>query len=762
MKKGLLYLLPIATALVAGYFLLASKLHLPRIGKTSPNVILISIDTARADALQLYNPQGAPTPNLNRLAEKGSLFTHAISQVPFTLPSHCTMLTGTYPMKHGVQENTTAKLSSDAVTFAEVLKSNGYNTAAFVGAMVLDSGTGLQQGFDTYDDAFNYHDAKAEDMAGIQRSAEEVSRSFHRWREAKHPEKFFAFIHFYDPHSPYDPPPPFVPENRSPEDLYKGELRYVDFVIGKLFDELAAQDVWKNTILIITGDHGEMLGDHQEPSHGYFIYQGAVKVPLLILMPGQPNKLTVRSTVQLADLMPTILDTLNIPIPHAVQGESFAGIMNGKPLGRRLAMSESLTATKYFGTVPLRSIQDESYKYIESYRPELYDLKTDTKEQNNLFTEKNEIAARMKTKLDEIVKRCSAESSKKDDSNRKLSPEESERLASLGYISPGNVAFDLHSTRDAKDYIGSWNDLNKVTTLLKEEQFQESLIIIQHLQAAGAVPIDAEIFEARAYAGLGNHEKAISILEKVIHKDPENSLAQMILAYSYRSTGRTDEAIAIYQELIEKRDSVLALQNYARQMLRLKRKEEVLAYLNRMSAAGKFTDRFASVVGEIYLSLNELDKARPYLNRALETNPDSYTTYINLSALLATEGKMTEALELMESHRVQFSQADYLLQLGRLYGMSGNAQKEAEVFQEMIQKHREDPRGYFFFAKILLEHKGDMQQVIQLAEMGLSLNPPKEFQPFGYFLLGDAYTALGMPEKAKPYLDQAEKMRSAQ
>jgi arylsulfatase A-like enzyme/Tfp pilus assembly protein PilF len=727
--------------------------------KSSYNLILISIDTVRTDFLQLYNPKGAPTPNLNRLASKGFLFTDVISQVPFTLPSHCTMLTGTYPIKHLVQENTTSKLPESALTLTEVLKSNGYSTAGFVGALVLESGTGLSQGFDTYDDAFNYHDAKAEDMAGIQRNADTVAGCFLRWLSGKKPSKFFAFVHFYDPHTPYDPPPLFVPENHTPEDMYKGELRYVDSVIGKLFDELDKQGVWANTVLMITGDHGEMLGDHQEPGHGYFIYQEALKVPLLVLIPNQTAKSTVNSTVQIVDLMPTILQLLNIPVPQQVQGRSFAKVFSGQPLNQSFGMSESLTATKYFGAVPLSSIQDQSYKYIDSYRPELYDLKADSKELKNLYEAKKDLALKMKAKLDELVRRFAASSAEKD-SERKLSPEEAERLAALGYISPGNTEFEKNSTRDAKDYIESWNDLNKVTALLKEEKFQESLTVLQRLRAAGAFSIDAQIFEARAYAGLNDYPKAIAMLKEVIKQDPENNMAQMILAYSYRSSGQPEEAIGIYKHLIEKKDSVLALQNYARQMIRLNRKSEVVAYLDRMNTEGKITDRYVSMVGEIYLNLNELDKARPFLNRALETNPDSYTTYVNLSASLAADGKIADALALLENHQNQFHQGDFLLQLGRLYNMAGDPQKEFQTFQIMVKIHPEDPRGYFFLGKILLEHQGNMQQVIQLAETGLSLNPGPEFQPFGYFLLGDAYTALGQKQKAQFYLDQAEKLRS--
>lgn len=761
MKKALLYLLPACTLLVAGYFLWLRNPDTPKKDKRPLNVVLISIDTVRPDFLELYDPAGAPTPNLKRISAHAFLFTNAISQVPFTLPSHCTMLTGTYPMKHGVAENTATKLSENSLTLAEVLKLNGYNTAGFAGSVVLEARTGIQQGFDTYDDSFNYHDLKTEDRSGIQKSADAVYDSYHRWLSEQGPEKFFAFVHFYDPHIPYDPPAAFSPKNRTPQELYKGELRYVDSVIGKLMEDLNRRGILDHTVVIITGDHGEMFGEHRENGHGYFIYQEALKVPLLVAMPGQIGKSNIDSTVQLVDLMPTILTLLEIPVPSVVQGKSFAGEMQSKTRDSRSAFSESLTATKYFGAAPLRSLQDGTFKYIDSPRPELYDLRADSGEKNNLYAQQNDTASKMKAAMNAIVNRY-AKNQKDEESKRELAPEEVEQLASLGYIalSKGSSSIDL--SRDAKDYIQSWNDLNLLTTLLKEEKFPESLLVIQRLRDAGTFPPDAQIFEAQAYAGLQDHARSISILEKVLQSDPENIQARMAMAYSLKHTGQLERATTIYKELMEKEDSVLALQNYARQMIRLGRKEEVLSYLNKMAADGKLSDRHAEVVGEIYLSLNQLDQARPYLAQAVKTNPDSYAAFMNLSALMASEGRISEAIRLLENNSGRFKEADYLLQLGRLYGMAGNGQKEFETFQTMIQLHRQDPRGYFFLGKVVLEHHGDMQKVIQLAETGLSLNPSQEFQPFGYFLLGDAYTALGMPQKAKPYLEQAEKLRAVQ
>lgn len=354
------------------------------------NVILISIDTVRADYLQIYNPEGAPTPNLRKMADNGYLFANAIAQVPFTLPSHCTMLTGTYPMKHLVQENIATRLADEALTLAEVLKSQGYETAGFIGSLVLESGTGIEQGFDIYDDVFVRENRIVEDRSGIQKDAGTVKRSFLRWLDQrKTSSPFFSFIHFYDPHTPYDPPAPFRPNVQEPKALYRGELQYVDSIIGELMEELTRRNLLDRTILIVTGDHGEMLGEHGENGHGFFIYQEAVRIPLLFSFP-ERKKGKSAEVVELVDLMPTILDLLEIQIPQSVQGKSFAQTFQGTSWKSDVGYSESLTAAQHFGAAPLRSIQDTRYKYIDSPQPELYDLRADAAEQTNLATQKRD------------------------------------------------------------------------------------------------------------------------------------------------------------------------------------------------------------------------------------------------------------------------------------------------------------------------------------------------------------------------------------
>ena len=286
-----------------------SKQEAPAGIPTKENVVLISIDTVRADYLKLYNPQGTSTPNLEELAGDAILFKNAITQVPYTLPSHCTMLTGYYPSAHGVRDNVRDILPAKIPTLAEDFQKAGYLTAGFVGSMVLSRTTGLGRGFSYYDDSFSRTDVHGEDLGGVERPAEDVLASFKNWFEKRdRNSEFFAFVHFYDPHSPYHPPGKFASATRDPKELYKGEIRYVDSVIGDLFSLLKNDGIWGRTIVIVTSDHGEMLNDHQEVGHGFFVYQPALHVPVILRDPQRAMGKQVADVVQIADLAPTLIE----------------------------------------------------------------------------------------------------------------------------------------------------------------------------------------------------------------------------------------------------------------------------------------------------------------------------------------------------------------------------------------------------------------------------------------------------------------------
>ncbi len=277
------------------------------------NIILFTIDTLRADHLECYGYDKVKTPQINRLANEGILFEYNIAQAPLTLPSHSSILTGTYPLHHGIRDNGGFYLDESQLTLAESLKSKGYATGAFVAAFVLDSRWGLDQGFDYYYDNFDLTKYKKVSLDSVQRRGDEVLAEVYKWVENQAQQKFFAWIHLYDPHTPYDPTEPYKTEYGGRQfGLYDGEIAYVDQLIGEFRVFMEEKNLFEKTLIIFTGDHGESLGEHKESAHGFFIYDSAIRVPLIIRFPeGKYAGHVVSNQVKSIDIMPTILHNLD-------------------------------------------------------------------------------------------------------------------------------------------------------------------------------------------------------------------------------------------------------------------------------------------------------------------------------------------------------------------------------------------------------------------------------------------------------------------
>ena len=296
--------------------------HSPR-GEKIRNVVLISIDTCRADHLGCYGYSAGTTPNIDALGHGGLRFTSVITPYPMTLPAHCSMLTGTYPKTHGVRWNADT-LGEANPTLARVLRGAGYQTAGFVGGLPLSARFGLGQGFETYDDKFPRTGPGIEP----ERKAEEVSRRGMAWLEKHDGQPFFLFLHYYDPHFPYDPPPPFP-------QTYDGELAYVNHWIGKVMEKLHALGRDDDTLVAVTGDHGEGLGEHGEKEHGFLVYQNTLEVPLIVRYPGCPQGRQIDAKASLIDLVPTLLGLLRVDVPRQVQGQDLSGLCRaGRGAGR--------------------------------------------------------------------------------------------------------------------------------------------------------------------------------------------------------------------------------------------------------------------------------------------------------------------------------------------------------------------------------------------------------------------------------------------
>jgi arylsulfatase A-like enzyme len=335
------------------------------------NVLLITIDTLRADRLSCYSSEHVKTPNIDALAAKSTVFTRAFALTSTTLPSHANILLGMTPLYHGVHDNLNFKVRDEYLTLAEHLKKEGYATGAFVGAFPLDSRFGLSQGFDTYDGDFGL--TVSGEVVSAERPAEEVVIRALEWlNQQKSP--WFLWVHCYDPHDPYEPPEPYRSQYRSSP--YEGEVAYVDSAMKKLFRYLEDRDLMEKTVIAFTGDHGESLVEHGEITHGYLAYNSSIWIPLFIFNPGMKPQV-IHHNVSHIDMFPTICDILNIERPPFLLGISLLPSMKGKNLERRIIYFESLLPFYDLGWAPIRGTVQGHDKFIDSPIPELYDLEKD-------------------------------------------------------------------------------------------------------------------------------------------------------------------------------------------------------------------------------------------------------------------------------------------------------------------------------------------------------------------------------------------------
>lgn len=343
------------------------------------NVLLISIDTIRPDRLSCYSRKYLETPRIDALAARGALFERAFAHNPLTLPSHANILLGTTPLHHGIHENSKSVLDEDFFTLAEFLKEKGYATGAFIGAFPLDSRFGLDRGFDFYDDS--YPTKSPYTFVHTERKAGEVIRASLDWLDMQN-SKWFCFVHIWDPHAPYLPPEPFIEKYK--DDPYSGEVAYVDSELGRLFDYLMDKNLMGNTLIVLTGDHGEALGEHGEFTHGYFAYNSTLWVPLIFAGPGI-KPVRIDDSVCHIDIFPTICDVLETEKPFFLQGVSLCPLMRGGKIKKRAIYFESLDPYYNRGWAPLRGFLEGKKKFMDSPLPEYYDLENDFYEENNLI-----------------------------------------------------------------------------------------------------------------------------------------------------------------------------------------------------------------------------------------------------------------------------------------------------------------------------------------------------------------------------------------
>ncbi len=432
----------------------------PETRQAQTNLLLITLDTTRADRLGCYGDRSAKTPALDALARTGILFEHCYSPVPLTLPAHCSIFTGRWPVSHGVRNNGSHKLADAETTLAETLKSAGYDTAALVAAYVMKRKFGLGQGFDLYDDRLGYEERAGNTEAEI--TADRVYLKFQEWLGRRRDKPFFLWVHFYDPHKPYAPPAAYLQATAG--DAYRGEVAFADRNIGLMIADLKKQGLLERTLVVVAGDHGEGFGEHGEKGHGIFCYEESVKVPLIFSNPAlQKKPARVRSRVCLVDIMPSVLAMLGLPPADNAQGQSLEALMSGDgQTAPRPVYLESMYGRELNNWAPLTALISGKFKYISLPRAELYDLQADAGEKANLFFKNNRQARQLDRELASFI--AARQVKGRAGAQPALQAEDRKKLAALGYIS--SFAAAGTAGLDPKTGIGYQNRFSELVAAL--------------------------------------------------------------------------------------------------------------------------------------------------------------------------------------------------------------------------------------------------------------------------------------------------------
>jgi arylsulfatase A-like enzyme len=514
-SRGRPALIGAAAAIALAAIFLAARwfwpLMMPSAGR--PNVLLITIDTLRGDRLGCYGDRDAVTPVLDALAAGGVRFPDAVAHVPLTLPSHATILTGVTPLKHGVRDNAGFVLGPSLRTLAEQFGAGGYETAAFVSGFPVHRRFGLARGFETYDDRFPQGGDPARPPY-VERRADQTMAAATAWlarRSGEDRRPFFIWLHLFDPHAPYDPPEPY--RSRFSARPYDGEVAFTDAQIGILLDQLARADLRDQTLILATSDHGEGLGEHGEPTHGLFIYDSTIRVPLIVSGPGVPKGRTVGSLARGIDIAPTLLDLAHVAALTEAEGRSLQPAWTGPALAEEPAYIESLFGRLSFGWAPLYGWRDRQLMFIDAPRPELYDVQADPGQLHDLSKTRTADAGRYRRIIEAAVSGAPAAQP------GPTSHEARDRLRSLGYTG-GAGSITNPSLRDPKD------------------------------SAALAVRIENAMAAERA-----DPRKAIEEFVLLLKEDPSNPLARRHLAVALTAERRFPDALAQLKQLVAAGDT---------------------------------------------------------------------------------------------------------------------------------------------------------------------------------------------------------------
>ncbi len=608
-------------------------------------MILVTLDTVRADHIGCYGDRNVSTPNIDGLARVGVRFSHAYSAVPITLPSHTCIMTGSYPMATGMHDFSGNSLSPKIPTLATILRNHGYATGAFIAAAVLDPRFGLNQGFDVYQGHFKFSRLNQANLDQMARPGNEVMDGALAWlRSSAHPP-FFIWVHLYDAHYPYKVPEPFESEYRTHP--YDGGIAFDDAQVGRLLDYLRKHGLFDHSIIAITADHGEGLGQHGEATHGFFIYNSTLHVPLIIAAPGLKPRV-VRQSASLVDVMPTILQILHITIPPTVQGRSLYGEMLGKSGGPpSVIYSETYLPLLHFGWSELRGLQENGWKYIDAPRPELYDIRTDPGETKNLAPTHRAMADTMRHRLYDVIRRFTPASHNAMAQKTMMDPEMAARLRSLGYvaISVGTVGeANGKSLADPKDRIQVYDLVDAAMTEGQHGHYQESLAKLSRAVTMAPHCLPIHYLKALDEYHVGNYEESLAEFQEVLKLDPTDALATYYMGLAEVELHNYDAAGQAFTRAL-KLDPTNYFADYNLGVVKIKQ-NDVNGAVELFQQAVKLNPDYADALealGELDLYLKRIPEAIQALEHLVAVEPNSPKAHFELGRAYQAAGRTADA-----------------------------------------------------------------------------------------------------------------------
>ena len=758
--KSLIFLVSAVFTVLLVVFVLYNHIW----GGKIQNVILISIDTCRADYLGCYGYSSNTTPNIDNLAAEGIVFENVVSPMPLTLPAHCSMLTGVDTRIHGIHDNDGFILDDSQITLAEILNSEGFSTGAVVSSFVLDSRFGLDQGFDAYEDRF---DKSLNSVGIVERRGDEATRQANLWLQEHKGERFFLFLHYFDPHYTYDPPEPF--KSNFAKNLYAGEIAYVDHCIGQVIEKLKELDIYDSTLLIITSDHGEDLGEHGENYHGYYIYQSTVRVPLIFRLPNSKKSVKVQENAGLIDIVPTICSLFGIKAPDRIHGKDVSGYFDGKGLKdkNRFFYCESLLATRY-GCNPLLGLVEDGWKYILTTRPELYDLRNDPAEQCNLIEKETGRARITRSALEQMLKEAVKVES---DGGDILDTENRDKLASLGYVSGGELdeSYEIEEDRsDPKDMLEFHVMNSRANFYIHQGRFSEVKQLCDKMLKINDDYPETYNYLGRAAFAQENYEQAVQHYSRYAESRPFQAGGYNNLGLALYQVGRRDEGAKILARALElDPEFAEAHYNLGRVLGRRGEFETAVSHLEKARDLAPWEEAITKELDSIMESQQETAKAL----QAVRTEPDSARAHYNLARIYFGQERYSLSVEHCEKAlETDTLTVDLRLNIAQALLKMGRVKTVVQQLRLVLEAEPDKAPALNALAWILATAEdseiADAQEAVKLAEKACKLTDykaPSLIDTLGAALAssGDFERAVEMAEKASKFAEAGGRKDSA-